>query len=52
MSRWLYNFIVDKFNANRPMVIEIHIGIGGGLSNIIVKESFKQPNNTETMALV
>lgn len=52
MSKWLFNFIVDKFNAKRPMVIEIHIGIGGGLSNVLVKESFKQPNGAEAMSLV
>lgn len=51
MSRWLYNLICSSLAGRFTGVIEIHC-FDGGLSNVIKKESFKQPNNTEALAVV
>lgn len=51
MSRWLYNFIVSALVEKKTGTIEINL-FEGGLSNVIFKQSFKQPNNAEAAALV
>lgn len=51
MSRWLYNFIVCALVEKKTGTIRICL-FNGGISNVIMEESFKQPNNAEAAALV
>lgn len=51
MSRWLYNMISSSLSGRFTGTIKICL-FDGGVVNVVKEESFKQPNNTEAMALV